>query len=642
MAITITTNSPIPATSGTHYINADTFEPKLFFTDTVASYNYILLRKDSDATRVVSNGKLQGFGSSPYKYRFDFSNYIKIDNQEDIVFENFDQVGSVKFSGNNSSTLYLCIDTVDLLAANILSGVLTSEINGMIKVATGHTVAEIVCDQMLEYKFWDKKEETLIMFESNPVVDFNKYFVVTMYGGHLYYNYYTSSNSVACASPMMTKASGYDYTVYMLRIPANTLWLGLQGYDNENHQIIGGNITAQCYDYTNYYFWNPNGTFDSLHCKGTDNIIETISKKNIQIGNKAVYNDITILKQIKQNSGFSLTQEQIYGLLESPSVVSMIEAGDEVNNVSLIDDISTWDTTGNWTYSTTTHVWSANDNAYDYLMSPVINTADHGFTYTIRFDASISDINQYKIEIQDFDAVETVYASFVGYGSNQFTFTCDPSVDNFKVFFFGIDANSNICEIWNFTMDAGTLIKADTTKNPYKNVNLLADSLVDITSDTYGFGNLPITLMAGQQYTFSANGYISEASYNAGEYLQILVYRASGGWATAIQIYSGIPTTKSVTFTVPTTELYNVAAYPSVNPGQEVHFEWAKIELGATATPWTLSIDEYLPVAKQYNVETTTFEGYNGVKLGEKNRELIFTDPKVYKRKTNRNITFFD
>lgn len=634
----ITNNSPITTTDSTIYINNVDYDPRVFFTDTGSTFYYILLRDNI----VVSTGILSGhYNGSTYDYRFNFNNYIKIDNQMSPIFENFDQVGSIKFSGNNSSILTLCIDTTDLLAANILAGNLTSAMNGIISVSSGHTTSQIVCDNIFEYKFWDKTEESLIMFESNPVIDFEKYFVITMYGGRLYYNYYENSNSVIVASPMMTKTNGYDYTVYMLRIPEGTAWLGLQGYDNNNHQIIGKSIQSQCYGYNNYYFWNPNGSFDSIHCKGNDNVIDTISKNSVQVGNRKVYTDITIQKQITQNTGFGLTQNQVYSLIESPTVIKIIEAEDQILNNTLIDDISNWSVTGDWVYSN--YIWSANNSNYSYLMSPVIATADHGFTYTIRFDASIAQINKYKIEVQDFDAVETIYSSFLGYGSNTFTFTCDPSVEHFKIFFFGIDASSGIGEVWNFTMDTGTIIKEDGSKNPYENINLLSGSSINVSGTTYGMGNIPITLMAGQTYTMSANGYVSEASYNAGEWMQVLIYRQSGGWASSVTIDSGIPTTKSVTFTAPTTEVYNVAAYPSVTGATgNVYLTNVKIELGSVATPYTASIDEYLPVSKEYNIDNTVFEGFNGKKLSQKNIELTFTDPKIYKRKTNNTVTFFD
>ena len=46
--------------------------------------------------------------------------------------------------------------------------------------------------------------------------------------------------------------------------------------------------------------------------------------------------------------------------------------------------------------------------------------------------------------------------------------------------------------------------------------------------------------------------------------------------------------------------------------------------------------------SKEYLIDNNSFEGYNGVSLGNKNIELIFTDPTLYERATNKNITFFD
>lgn len=47
-------------------------------------------------------------------------------------------------------------------------------------------------------------------------------------------------------------------------------------------------------------------------------------------------------------------------------------------------------------------------------------------------------------------------------------------------------------------------------------------------------------------------------------------------------------------------------------------------------------------VAKEYVVETNTFEGYAAGKVAERNFELVFSDPKTYKRIQQKQITFFD
>ena len=57
---------------------------------------------------------------SVYNYRFDFNNFIKIENQSEPEFELLDSLGSLKFSGNNSSTLTLCIDTTNVLSQKFI------------------------------------------------------------------------------------------------------------------------------------------------------------------------------------------------------------------------------------------------------------------------------------------------------------------------------------------------------------------------------------------------------------------------------------------------------------------------------------------------------------------------------------------
>jgi hypothetical protein len=56
-------------------------------------------------------------------------------------------------------------------------------------------------------------------------------------------------------------------------------------------------------------------------------------------------------------------------------------------------------------------------------------------------------------------------------------------------------------------------------------------------------------------------------------------------------------------------------------------------------------VPDYYPLrldTKRYMLDTTSFEGYNGSKLSEKNIELILTDEKVQKRRSNFELNFFD
>ena len=73
-----------------------------------------------------------------------------------------------------------------------------------------------------------------------------------------------------------------------------------------------------------------------------------------------------------------------------------------------------------------------------------------------------------------------------------------------------------------------------------------------------------------------------------------------------------------------------------------LEYKKLKLEYGSIATDWTDSVSNGLATFKEYSIDTTTFNGYNALKLGERNVELLFTDPHSYKRRINHNLTFFD
>lgn len=60
-------------------------------------------------------------------------------------------------------------------------------------------------------------------------------------------------------------------------------------------------------------------------------------------------------------------------------------------------------------------------------------------------------------------------------------------------------------------------------------------------------------------------------------------------------------------------------------------------------TPYVFIVTKgQTPTMKRYLLDTTTFEGFVGSRYSEKNIELILTEEKVHKRKTNIDLTFWD
>ena len=79
--------------------------------------------------------------------------------------------------------------------------------------------------------------------------------------------------------------------------------------------------------------------------------------------------------------------------------------------------------------------------------------------------------------------------------------------------------------------------------------------------------------------------------------------------------------------------------------GNWIDVKKVKIELGDQITEWELSLEEQgivKPLFKKWNVDNSSFDGYNGKLLSEKNIELLLTDDKKYKRNTNIKLGFFE
>jgi hypothetical protein len=146
-------------------------------------------------------------------------------------------------------------------------------------------------------------------------------------------------------------------------------------------------------------------------------------------------------------------------------------------------------------------------------------------------------------------------------------------------------------------------------------------------------------MISGQTYTFSGNGKLPDNT--SGLPMKIRIYNDT--WSREVEISSTFNITKSVTFVAPSTGVYIVSAFQNNNSlSENITLNWVKLEIGDVATPYTLSLDNYIPSAKEYDIETQNFTSFNRKKLSQKNIELTFTDPKIYKRKTNNTIDFFD
>jgi len=69
-----------------------------------------------------------------------------------------------------------------------------------------------------------------------------------------------------------------------------------------------------------YFYLDNNSVMDKLSCKANAFEIESIEKEYVKLGNKDFNHKTTIKKQVKQNTGYSLDEKQLYSLNKSPLV----------------------------------------------------------------------------------------------------------------------------------------------------------------------------------------------------------------------------------------------------------------------------------------------------------------------------------
>lgn len=316
--MTIINTSPIPSLYEEElYLNDSTFTPKLFFTDTNTKLCYFIMRND----KVITQGVLQGHSNGTnYDYRFDFSNYIKIDNQQTIKLSG--NTTNYQFNGNNSCGLYFVYSTTDfsLVNTNITAGNLTLLSTGEVILASGKTIDNIVCTEYGYFKFLDQiYGPSNIEIGTAKKAYFEQYLPIISYTDEVKIRIETST---LVSYVYMYKNAAYDYRACLLYVPIDckNIWIQFKVGSNylDKYLLYPYKLCA-----TPYYYINDNGIFDAIYCTGIGNEIDTITKTNLTVGNKQIQTGISIAKQIKHNTGFNITQEQMYSLMKSPLVYKL-------------------------------------------------------------------------------------------------------------------------------------------------------------------------------------------------------------------------------------------------------------------------------------------------------------------------------
>ncbi len=120
--------------------------------------------------------------------------------------------------------------------------------------------------------------------------------------------------------------------------------------------------------------------------------------------------------------------------------------------------------------------------------------------------------------------------------------------------------------------------------------NLAANSKVNTSSTAYGFMTRTAQVKAGETYTFSLSGRVTQKALDEGHYLRGYVYYPSWSFSKIIAITSLTDVTLSVTFVAPESGLMYLNGYcfPGSAPRTgTVHTNWYKLEVGNKATDWS-------------------------------------------------------
>ena len=120
--------------------------------------------------------------------------------------------------------------------------------------------------------------------------------------------------------------------------------------------------------------------------------------------------------------------------------------------------------------------------------------------------------------------------------------------------------------------------------------NLVLNSIINETSNVYGFGGRRLSLIKGNTYTFSFNGHVDQQTLNDGKYLRSFLYFPDWSFAANMATTSLTDETVFTTFIAPKSGSYIISSYLYPGDGSRsgsVTVNWYKVEKGNKATDWT-------------------------------------------------------
>ena len=276
------------------YLNAPNSETDIKYESTEDTQHYFILR----GYEVIASGVLKGYkNGSIYQYRFDFSNYIKIYNQDIKPFERLTD-GSYKFEGNNACDLRMYIGNTDILQRNLSLNILIRDSEGTIKLNhTSYRYDEVIKDHKVFVMFVDAGiapndfdgYELQYRIETQPTALKGTYMPISIFRNNIFmYKLFDSNDNIIYESPQLRKGEhtevigvadhyiltesdnfvlneesdayigmedGMDkfegamvgYVTYLIRIPENAEYISFAIFDRGGYDIVQAPQYASLY-----------------------------------------------------------------------------------------------------------------------------------------------------------------------------------------------------------------------------------------------------------------------------------------------------------------------------------------------------------------------------------------------------------
>lgn len=315
--------------SGSYYLNASHFDSRLLFTDTNPLLHYAVIRYDYDDSRwkVIANGKLEGYNNNTtYDYRFDFENYIKIEHYKTLNLEKYNSRNDLQYQvlPKYLSKVSISLSLTDILSSN--TDKITMQANGEYWLNSGVTPINLTATYKYDYTFYDKATDTLNPAPTVPLIYNESWIPVTVYSSTVPTTITTkdAAGTIIENINLLSTIEGVP-TVYMFYV-FNTYYTVNIGTTS----VLKSFKPLSCKS-NRLYYWNVDGALDVIYSDGNSHNVVTVNKDYVRIGNNKLPIKINIENQMKVNTGFKLSQEQIYGLIKSPFLFELYKVSPNEN-----------------------------------------------------------------------------------------------------------------------------------------------------------------------------------------------------------------------------------------------------------------------------------------------------------------------